>query len=312
MNWIKKIISVTEKIKKRIRVRPSAKEISESLYYSCCSGPQLKSQLQDNLYVCPNCKKTLRLPSNKDRFDIFFSGGSYKVISTPSPIEDPLLWEDASGSYKDKLKKAKKNTGQEGAITVAHGTLKGGMEIISLAVNFNFIGGSMGQNETEAFIYAVQESINKKIPLVAFASGGGQRLHESPIALMGMTKTTLAVNELKMIHKIPYIVVFVSPCAGGITASWASLSDISISEPGATVAFAGRRVIENSVRETLPENFQTAETLRGFIDIIVERKDISTQVEKLLKILLKKHVSESSFQIENSTENTRTVETIAS
>ena len=188
-----------------------------------------------------------------------------------------------------------------------------GVTITAGAINFQFIGGSVGSAEGEAIIYGIQHAIDNQNPFVFFPSGGGQRMHESPIALAQMTRTTLAVNELKN-KKLPYIICFTDPTAGGITASFASLGDVAISEPGALIAFAGRRVIEATVKEKLDENFQKAERVLecGFIDLIIERKDLSEKIATLLKILLKKNSVESAINIDETTENTRSISPIAS
>ena len=180
---------------------------------------------------------------------------------------------------------------------IARGTIND-IEITAGATNFEFIGGSSGAAETEAIIYAVQHAIDKKTPFVFWPCGGGQRMFESPIALAGMTKTTLAINELKQ-NNLPYLICFTDPTAGGITASFAMLGDIQFSEPGALIAFAGRRVVQATVKEELPPDFQTAEFLlkHGFVDRIIERKNLSSEIGLLLSILLNKN---SGVNLENN------------
>ena len=310
MNWIKKVLNISEKIKKVIRERPSKEDVEKSNWTTCCAGPILKTELQENQWVCKSCGKHHRI-SCKNRFDLFFGKDNYEIIDTPVPIDDPLNWHD-SKPYTSRLKSARKATGQKCAVMIASGKVNG-ITITAGAINFQFIGGSVGSAEGEAIIYGIQHAIDNQNPFVFFPSGGGQRMHESPIALTQMTRTTLAVNELKN-KKLPYIICFTDPTAGGITASFASLSDVAISEPGALIAFAGRRVIEATVKEKLDENFQKAERVLecGFIDLIIERKDLSEKIATLLKILLKKNSVESAINIDETTENTRSISPIAS
>ena len=310
MNWIKKVLNISEKIKKVIRERPSKEDVEKSNWTTCCAGPILKTELQENQWVCKSCGKHHRI-SCKNRFDLFFGKDNYEIIDTPVPIDDPLNWHD-SKPYTSRLKSARKATGQKCAVMIASGKVNG-VTITAGAINFQFIGGSVGSAEGEAIIYGIQHAIDNQNPFVFFPSGGGQRMHESPIALTQMTRTTLAVNELKN-KKLPYIICFTDPTAGGITASFASLSDVAISEPGALIAFAGRRVIEATVKEKLDENFQKAERVLecGFIDLIIERKDLSEKIATLLKIMLKKNSIESAINIDETTENTRSISPIAS
>ena len=177
------------------------------------------------------------------------------------------------------------------------------IEVTVGATNFDFIGGSNGAAETEAIIYGVQHAIDNNTPFIFWPCGGGQRMFESPIALAGMTKTTLAINELKKNH-LPYLVCFTDPTAGGITASFAMLGDIQFSEPGALIAFAGRRVVQATVKEELPPDFQTAEFLlkHGFVDRIVERKNLVSEIGLLLSILLKKN---SEVNIEDNEQTSK-------
>ncbi len=310
MNWIKKVLNIGEKIKKVIRERPSKEDVEKSNWTTCCAGPILKTELQENQWVCKLCGKHHRI-SCKNRFDLFFGKDNYEIIDTPVPIDDPLNWHD-SKPYTSRLKSARKATGQKCAVMIASGKVNG-VTITAGAINFQFIGGSVGSAEGEAIIYGIQHAIDNQNPFVFFPSGGGQRMHESPIALTQMTRTTLAVNELKN-KKLPYIICFTDPTAGGITASFASLGDVAISEPGALIAFAGRRVIEATVKEKLDENFQKAERVLecGFIDLIIERKDLSEKIATLLKILLKKNSVESAINIDETTENTRSISPIAS
>ena len=298
MNWLKKTIVFGEKIKKILKKRPSKEEIESSEWTSCCKGPVLKKELEENLFVCSSCGKHHRI-SCRQRFDIFFGKNRYEILETPIPIEDPLNWEDTK-SYKDRLKEARKKTGQNCAAMIARGKIND-IDVTVGAINFDFIGGSVGAAEGEAIIYGVQHAIDNQTPYIFFPCGGGQRMFESPIALANMTRTTLAINELKK-NNLPYIVCFVDPCAGGISASFAMLGDIHFAEPGSLIAFAGKRVIQATVKEELPQDFQTAEFVEkhGFVDKVVHRKDIKHQIGLILSILLKKN-SEVNSEINNET-----------
>ena len=352
MNWIKKTLKIGEKIKKLLKTRPTKQDIENSDWTSCCKGPVLKKDLEDNLWTCQLCGKHHRI-NCKQRFDIFFGKNNYQILNTPIPMDDPLDWND-SKPYKQRLKEARKKTNQETAVQIAKGRINN-IEVTVGAINFDFIGGSVGAAEGEAIIYGIQHAIDNKTPFIFFPCGGGQRMFESPIALSQMTRTTLAINELKK-NKLPYIVCFTDPTAGGITASFAMLGDISLcepgalialsqmtrttlainelkknnlpylvcltdptaggitasfamlgdihfSEPGAIVAFSGARVIQATVKEDLPENFQTSEYLLkcGFVDLIVERKDLNQKIGLLLSILLKQNSDISLKSDESST-----------
>ena len=302
MNWIKKVLHIGAKIKKVIKKRATKEEIASSDWTSCCKGPILKKDLEDNLLVCDSCGKHHRI-SCRQRFDIFFGKDNYEVLKTPIPQDDPLNWKD-SKKYIDRLKDARKKTNQDCAVMIARGEINE-INVTAGAINFDFIGGSIGSAEGEAIIYGVQHAMDNNNPFIFFPCGGGQRMHESPIALAQMTRTTLAVNELKK-NNLPYLVCFTDPTAGGITASFAMLGDIALAEPNSLIAFAGRRVIQATVKEDLPENFQRSEYVQecGFIDLIVQRKDLKEKIGSLLSILLKKNSAISSETSDEITENT--------
>ena len=298
MNWIKRVLHISEKIKKVLKKRPTKEEIESSDWTSCCKGPVLKKELEENLWVCNSCGKHHRI-SSRQRLDIFFGKNNYEIIKTPIPKDDPLGFED-SKKYTDRLKDARKKTKQDCAVMIARGNVNG-INITAGAINFDFIGGSIASAEGEAIITGIQHAIDNNNPFVFFPCGGGQRMMESPIALAQMTRTTLAVNELKK-NNIPYIICFTDPTAGGITASFAMLGDITLAEPNSLIAFAGRRVIQATVKEDLPENFQRAEYVQecGFVDLIVERKDLQEKISSLLSILLKKN-SDINIKISDET-----------
>jgi len=309
MNWIKKTLRFGERIKRIIKKRASKEEIANSDWTTCCKGPILKKDLEDNLWVCPSCNKHHRISPRK-RFDIIFGISNYEILKTPIPQDDPLNWSD-SKSYRDRLKSARKKTGMNCGMMVINTKIEN-INITSIASDFSFIGGSMGAAEGEAFLYGVQHAIENEQPFVVFTSGGGMRMMESLISLSQMTRTTLAINELKK-KNLPYIVVLTDPTAGGITASYAMLGDIHLAEPGALIAFAGARVIQGTVREELPSGFQRSEYVEktGFVDLIVERKDIKEKLGSLLSILLKKNSAINSLENETS-EDSKTLTKAAS
>ena len=299
MNWITKFIK--PKIKSLFKKKTSSSE--ETLWISCkCKNLIFKEDFKSNFFCCTKCGAHHKL-SCKDRFNLFFDNGEFEIIDSPLPIDDPLQFVD-NKKYKDRLRDARKKTGQNDAVLIAKGKVKN-IDVTVGAQDFRFIGGSFGAASGEAFITGVQHAINNKTPLVFFSCSGGQRMMESSIALMQMTRTTLAINELKK-NNLPYIVVLTDPTTGGVTASWGMLGDILIAEPKATIGFAGRRVIQDTVRETLPEEFQTAEYVKdnGGIDLVVERKYLNSTIGTLLSVMLKK----SETQAKKDTTNAITID----
>jgi len=299
MNWITKFIK--PKIKSLFKKKTSSSD--ETLWISCeCKNLIYKEDFKTNFYCCTKCGAHHKL-SCKDRFKLFFDKGEFEIIDTPLPVDDPLQFVD-NKKYKDRLRDARKKTGQNDAILIAKGKVKN-IDVTVGAQDFRFIGGSFGAASGEAFITGVQHAINNKTPLIFFSCSGGQRMMESSIALMQMTRTTLAINELKK-NNLPYIVVLTDPTTGGVTASWGMLGDILIAEPKATIGFAGRRVIQDTVRETLPEEFQTAEYVKdhGGIDLVVERKYLNSTIGTLLSVMLKK----SETQAKKETANVITID----
>ena len=287
MNWITKFIK--PRLKTLLKKQP--RKDAESLWTTCsCQELIYKEDLQKNLHVCPKCEMHHKL-SCRDRFNIFFDEEIYEVLPTPQPPDDPLEFVDKK-KYTERLKEARKLTGQDDAIMIAHGKLNG-IDVTCGAQNFSFIGGSFGAASGEAFIHGIEHAIDNHTPFIFFSCSGGQRMMESAIALAQMSRTVLAVNELKKIN-LPYIVILTNPTTGGVTASWAMLGDILIAEPKATIGFAGARVIQQTIGESLPEGFQTSEYIRehGIIDLIIPRKDLRDTIGSLLSILLKKKESE--------------------
>ena len=289
MNWLTKAIGLGEKIKKNLQKKfPSKLDIESSAWtaLNCCSaGPKLKSELEDNFMICPNCS-THHYINPRERFDMHFGKNNWQEIKAPIPADDPLQWSD-SRPYKERLKEARKKTGQSCAVLSCK-TQIDGIEIVTSAIDFRFIGGSIASAEGENILQAVQTAIDNNCSYILFSASGGMRMMESLISLTQMTRMTIAINELKK-KRLPFINVFCNPTAGGTTASISSLSDIAIAEKGATIAFSGKRVIQATIKEPLPENFQKAEWSQehGFCDIILDRKDIPKTLHSLLSILLK-------------------------
>ena len=295
MNWITKFLK--PKINSLFKKKSS--QSKDTLWTTCsCKNLIYKEDLQANLNCCPKCGIHHKL-SCIDRFRIFFDNKEFKIIKTPVPKDDPLGFVD-NKKYTDRLKLARNTTKQDDAILIAEGKLNG-IDITAGAQDFRFIGGSFGSASGEAFISGVQHAITNKNPFIFFSCSGGQRMMESSIALMQMSRTVLAINELKK-NNLPFIVVLTNPTTGGVTASWAMLGDILIGEPRATIGFAGRRVIQDTVKETLPEEFQTAEYVKdqcGGIDLVVERKYLNSTIGTLLSVLLKKEETRANTDKSN-------------
>ncbi len=300
MNWITKFIK--PKIKSLFK-RKLYKD-KETLWSTCeCKNLIYKDDLFNNLSVCPSCGFHHKLTC-EERFKIFFDNKEYEILETPLPKDDPLKFP----KYSEKLKLSREKTKQQDAILIADGKLDD-IRITVGAQNFSFIGGAVGAASGEAFIHGVQHAINNKTPFIFFSCSGGQKMQEGAIALMQMTRTVLAVNELKK-NNLPYIVVMTNPTTGGVSASFATLGDILIGEPKSVIAFAGRRVIQNTVKEELPEDFQTAEFVRdhGGIDLVIERKYLRSTISTLISILLKKKEVQNISEINDATDLSDTLQ----
>ena len=283
MNWITKFIK--PKINSFLKKKSTKDE--ETLWTTCgCKNLIYKEDLKTNYNCCPKCGSHHKVSCN-ERFDLFFDNQDYELLNTPLPKDDPLNFVDTK-KYKDRLKKARSLTKQDDAIAIATGKVNN-IDVTVGAQDFRFMGGSFGMASGEAFIAGAQHSIENNTPFIFFSCSGGQKMQESGFALAQMTRTILAVNELKK-KNIPYIVVLTNPTTGGVTASWAMLGDILIAEPKATIGFAGRRVIQDTVRETLPDEFQSAEYVKdhGGIDLVIERRYLNSTIGTLLSVLLKK------------------------
>ena len=268
------------------------------LWTTCeCKNLIYKEDLQKNLNCCPKCGAHHKLTCI-ERFEIFFDNKDFELISTPLPKDDPINFVDKK-KYTDRLKLARKITKQDDAVAISTGKVNN-IKVTVGAQDFRFIGGSFGVASGEAFIYGIQHAIDNKNPFIFFSCSGGQRMMESSIALMQMSRTVLAVNELKK-NNLPYIVVLTNPTTGGVTASWAMLGDILIGEKGAVIGFAGRRVIQDTVRETLPSEFQSAEWVKdhGGIDLVEDRKDLKNTISTLISVLLKKEETQANTDTSN-------------
>jgi acetyl-CoA carboxylase carboxyl transferase subunit beta len=222
----------------------------------------------------------------KSRLETLFDGGAYTEIATPDVPADPLKFRDVK-RYTDRLKDFRAKTGSQDAVKIAAGALEG-LDVIVGIQDFDFIAGSLGMASGEAIVTGMMEAVNRRAPFIMFTASGGARMQEGMFSLMQMPRTTVAVQRLKA-AKLPYIVVLTNPTTGGVTASFAMLGDIHIAEPGALIGFAGARVIEQTIRERLPEGFQRAEYLKahGMIDMVVARKDMRSTLARLCGVLMK-------------------------
>ena len=294
MNWITKFI----KPKIASLFKKKTAESEQVLWTTCeCKNLIYKEDLQKNLNCCPKCGAHHKLTC-VERFEIFFDNKEFSLISTPLPKDDPINFTDKK-KYTDRLKLARKITKQDDAVAISTGKVNN-IEVTVGAQDFRFIGGSFGAASGEAFIHGIQHAIDNKNPFIFFSCSGGQRMMESAIALMQMSRTVLAVNELKK-NNLPYIVVLTNPTTGGVTASWAMLGDILIGEKGAVIGFAGRRVIQDTVRETLPSEFQSAEWVKdhGGIDLVEDRKNLRNAISALISVLLKKEEAQANTDESN-------------
>jgi len=307
MNWITKIIKAGEKIKTAIRKRATKSEMAASKYISCHGTPVEKKLIEQNNFVCPECNYH-HFMNPSQRFTMMFGENNWKKINSPLVKDpDPYNWVDTK-KYTDRLKEAKKITGQDNAILSCEAKTNN-IDVVVSAVNFKWIGGSISLNEGENVLAAINTAIEKKCPYIFISSSGGMRMMTNMLSLMQMTRMTIGINELKK-NNLPYIVVITNPSTGGLSASISSIGDICIGETGATMAFAGRRIVEATSQTELPDNFQTVEWQKenGQVDIVLDRKDILPTIEILLSILLKRNSvisTEENETSEDSQTNTR-------
>jgi acetyl-CoA carboxylase carboxyl transferase subunit beta len=299
VNWLQKVIAAGSKIKERIRERATREEIKNSKWMSPCCGntPILKSSIfnDEQLNTCPNCDKHYPFPP-RQRFDHFYGKNKWELIDTPRIPDDPLQWP--GDVYKKKLATARKATNQRCSVLVALGE-RDGMKITSFAINSAFIGGAISVESAEAILKACDVAIENQTPLIAWSEGGGQIMFESGLSLQGMARTVLGVNEVKK-NNLPYINIYTNKCYGGISASFAGVSDIAFAEKSSMIGFAGQHIVRNQTREDLPTNFQSSSELirTGFCDGEFHRKEINDKIMTVLKILLKKNSAISAEENE--------------
>ncbi|MGP0058032.1 MAG: acetyl-CoA carboxylase, carboxyltransferase subunit beta [Beijerinckiaceae bacterium] len=278
MSWYSEV--VPPKIRSFLR-----RETPENLWVKCPDSGELvfHKDLEANLYVVPGSGYHMRM-SAKARLDMLFDGAAYEELPTPEVPLDPLKFRDVK-RYTDRLKENRIKTGTQDAVRLASGRLDG-MEITAAVQDFEFLGGSLGMAAGEAIVTGMMRAIERKTPFIIFTASGGARMQEGMFSLMQMPRTIVAVQRLRA-AKLPYIVVLTNPTTGGVTASYAMLGDIHIAEPGAVIGFAGARVIEQTIRERLPEGFQRAEYLRehGMVDMVVRRHDLRATLARLCALL---------------------------
>ena len=280
MSWFEKLMP------RRIRTEGGAKKaVPEGLWTKCpgCGAILYRAEMERNLDVCPKCGFHNRVAARR-RLDLFLDPEPREEIGANLEPVDPLKFKD-SKRYKDRLSAAQKETDETDALIVVRGQLKG-LEVVAAAFEFGFMGGSMGSVVGERFVRAVNAAIEHSCPLVCFAASGGARMQESLFSLMQMAKTSAALGRLGK-RGIPFVSVMTDPTMGGVSASLAMLGDVNVGEPGALIGFAGPRVIEQTVREKLPEGFQRSEFLleHGALDVIIDRRDMRDRLGNLLSIL---------------------------
>ncbi|WP_299637074.1 acetyl-CoA carboxylase, carboxyltransferase subunit beta [uncultured Ruegeria sp.] len=281
MNWI------TNYVRPRINSIFSRREVPENLWHKCdeCGTMLFHRELAENQNVCTQCDHHMAI-TPRERFKHLFDGGVFAEVEVPTPKDDPLQFRDQK-KYPDRMKAAQKKTGEKEAMLVALGEI-GRTPIVAAAQDFSFMGGSMGMYVGNAIIAAAQEAVKLKRPLILFSAAGGARMQEGILSLMQMPRTTVAVEMLKEAN-LPYIVVLTHPTTGGVTASYAMLGDVHISEPNALICFAGPRVIEQTIREKLPEGFQRAEYLldHGMLDRVTKRTELRDELITITRMLMK-------------------------
>ena len=277
MSWLSRVRSGIPFLPKR--------QSTDNLWHKCgkCGSMVFVKEWEDNLNVCPRCDHHDRIGARK-RFAMLFDGGSYDLLPAPEVREDPLKFKD-SKRYSDRLKAARTSTSERDALLNARGTIDGRTAVVGVQ-DFAFMGGSMGIGVGAAFVAGVREAIRQQSPYIIVTAAGGARMQEGILSLMQMPKTTVALAELRE-AALPYIVVLTDPTTGGVTASYAMLGDIHIAEPGALIGFAGQRVIEQTIREKLPDGFQRAEYLleHGMVDMVVHRQNLRDTLAKVVAYL---------------------------
>ncbi len=286
MNWL------TNFIRPRIRsIVGEQKDVPDNLWQKCesCDGMLFHKELKGNMNVCYHCGHHLALEVS-ERLKLLFDGGEFQRVATPRVPHDPLKFKD-SKKYADRLTVAQKKTKEADAIQIARGKI-GGLPAVIAAFDFAFMGGSMGTAVGEGIVKAAETAVADGAALIVIPSSGGARMQEGALSLMQMPRSIIAVDMVKD-EGLPYIVLLTNPTTGGVSASFAMVGDVHLAEPGAMIGFAGRRVIEETVRETLPKEFQTAEYLleHGMVDMVVKRSELKETIERLLDLLMLKSKS---------------------
>jgi acetyl-CoA carboxylase carboxyl transferase subunit beta len=281
MNWI------TNYVRPRIGTLLNRRETPDNLWVKCpdCSQMIFHRELTESRQVCPYCANHMHIEP-KDRFEALFDNGAYQEIDPPQAVIDPLGFRDTK-RYTDRLKEARKGTGSMDAVLIGKGDILG-VKAVAAASDFSFMAGSMGVAVGDAILKGARTAVDENAPFIMFSAAGGARMQEGILSLMQMPRTTIAVQMLRE-AKLPYISVFTHPTTGGVTASYAMLGDVQISEPKALICFAGPRVIEQTIREKLPEGFQRAEYLleHGMLDMVVDRRKMRVEIGRLLRLMLK-------------------------
>jgi acetyl-CoA carboxylase carboxyl transferase subunit beta len=274
-----------ERIRSPIKTERRTRSVPEGLWTKCpaCDAVLYKAEIERNLHVCPKCSHHMRI-NGRDRLMRFLDAGSTSEIAAKVEPEDPLRFK-AAKRYKDALVQAQKQTGERDALIVLAGKLAG-LDLVACAFEFRFLGGSMGSVVGEKFVRAVEHCLEHRMPLVCFSATGGARMQEALYSLLQMAKTSAALKRLSE-ARLPFISVLTDPTMGGVSASLAMLGDVNIAEPKALIGFAGPRVIQQTVRETLPEGFQRSEFLleHGALDMIVDRRELRDRIGALLRLL---------------------------
>jgi acetyl-CoA carboxylase carboxyl transferase subunit beta len=282
MSWFEKIVP------SRIKTERRSRSVPEGLWVKCpaCDAVLYRAELERNLNVCPKCSHHMRIGARARLKGFLDADGQVEVGANVSP-EDPLKFKD-SKRYRDRIAQAQKATGERDALVVLAGTLHG-EGIVACAFEFQFLGGSMGSVVGERFRRAVDHAMAHGTPLVCFTATGGARMQEALLSLMQMAKTSAALARLSQ-ARLPFVSVMTDPTTGGVSASLAMLGDLNVAEPRALIGFAGPRVIQQTVRETLPEGFQRAEFLmeHGSLDQIIDRRDMRDRLAVLLRLLQKR------------------------
>ncbi len=280
MNWLNNYVK--PKLQKMVRSR----ETPDNLWHKCKSCNQMiyLKEFAANAYVCSHCGHHDRMPP-KDRMDLIFDRHQYELIEMPKTKDDPLKFRDTK-KYTERLKIARAKSGNDDAVLTAVGKIEGN-EAVVLVQNFFFMGGSMGTAVGDGIVTAARKAVELNAPFILFSAAGGARMQEGILSLMQMPRTTIAVDMLRDAG-LPYIVVLTDPTTGGVTASYAMLGDIQIAEPGALIGFAGQRVIEQTIREKLPEGFQRAEYLleHGMVDMVTPRTELKETLGRVIGMLM--------------------------